>query len=129
MYAIHLTLLFAGLCALMQCFLTALVVMRRVQSGINVLDGGDAVLLRRIRAHANFAETVPMALLLMLLLELGGLAATWLWLFGLALMAGRTLHACALLSGGMVRGRLGGMVLTLSVISIEALLCLGMFLR
>lgn len=129
MQAIHLTLLFAGLCALMQCWLTALVIARRVQSGINLMDGGDAVLVRRIRAHANFAETVPMALLLMLLLELGGLAATWLWLLGLALVAGRLLHVCGLLMEGMAWSRLGGMVLTLGVLSIEAVLCIGMFLR
>jgi uncharacterized protein len=129
MQAIHLTLLFAGLCALMQCWLTALVIARRVQSGINLMDGGDVVLVRRIRAHANFAESVPMALLLMLLLELGGLAATWLWLLGAALVAGRLLHVCGLLVEGMVWSRLGGMVLTLGVLSMEAVLCIGMFLR
>jgi uncharacterized protein len=129
MPSIHLTLLFAGLCALMQCWLTALVIARRVQSGINLMDGGDAMLTRRIRAHANFAETVPMALLLMLLLELGGLAATWLWVFGLTLIAGRILHVCGLLLGGMAWGRLSGMVLTLGVLSIQAVLCIGMFLR
>jgi uncharacterized protein len=129
MPSIHLTLLFAGLCAFMQCMLTALVIARRVQSGINLMDGGDAVLTRRIRAHANFAESVPMALLLMLLLELGGLAAMWLWLFGLALITGRILHVCGLLVGGMRWGRLSGMVLTLSVLSIGAVLCIRMFLR
>jgi uncharacterized protein len=129
MQTMHLTLLFAGLCALMQCVLTALVIVRRVESGIGLMDGGDAVLVRRIRAHANFAETVPMTLLLMLLLELGGLAAIWLWLFGLTLLTGRLLHVCGLLMGGMAWGRLSGMVLTLSVLSIEAVLCIGMFLR
>jgi uncharacterized protein len=129
MQAIHLTLLFAGLCALMQCLLTALVIVRRVESGIGLMDGGDAVLMRRIRAHANFAETVPIALLLMLLLELSGLAGVWLWLFGLALLTGRMLHVCGLLIGGMAWGRLSGMALTIGVLSIEAVLCIGMFLR
>jgi uncharacterized protein len=126
---IHLTLLFTGICAVMQCVLTALVIARRVQSGIHLMDGGDAVLVRRIRAHANFAETVPMALLLMLLLELGGLAASWLWWFGAALITGRVLHVGGLLIKGMVWSRLSGMVLTLAVISFEAVLCIAMFLR
>jgi uncharacterized protein len=128
MQAVHLTLLFAGLCALMQCGLTALVVVRRVQSGINLMDGGDAVLMRRIRAHANFAENVPIALVLMLMLELGGLASQWLWMFGLALIAGRVLHVCGLLFG-MAWSRLSGMVFTLSVLSIEAVWCIALFLR
>jgi uncharacterized protein len=126
---IHLTLLFAGLCALMQCLLTALVIARRVQAGVSLMDGGDALLTRRIRAHANFVETVPMALLLMLLLELGGLAATWLWLLGIALLTGRVLHACGLLMSSMAWGRFSGMVLTLVVLSFEAVLCIAMFLR
>ncbi len=129
MPSVHLTLLFAGLCALMQCLLTALVIARRVQSGIDLMDGGDVVLSRRIRAHANFSETVPMALLLMLALELGGLPATWMWVFGLALLTGRLLHAGGLLMEGMAWSRFSGMVLTLGVLSIEALLCIGMFLR
>jgi uncharacterized protein len=129
MPSIHLTLLFAGLCALMQCWLTALVIVRRVQSGVSLMDGGDAALTRRIRAHANFAETVPMALVLMLLLEMGGLAATWLWLFGLALITGRVLHVCGLLIPGLRWCRLSGMVLTLGVLSIQAVLCIGLFLR
>jgi uncharacterized protein len=125
----HLTLLFAGICALMQCVLTGLVIARRVQSGIHLMDGGDAVLMRRIRAHANFAETVPLALLLMLLLELGGLAAAWLWWFGLALITGRMLHVGGLLIEGMAWSRLSGMVLTITVISFEAVLCIAMFVR
>jgi uncharacterized protein len=129
MPSIHLTLLFAGLCALMQCLLTALVIARRVQAGVSLMDGGDALLTRRIRAHANFVETVPMALLLMLLLELGGLAATWLWLLGIALLTGRVLHACGLLMRSMAWGRFSGMVLTLVVLSFEAVLCIAMFLR
>jgi uncharacterized protein len=129
MPALHLTFLFAGICAVMQCLLTGLVVARRVQSGIHLMDGGDAVLVRRIRAHANFTETVPLALLLMLLLELGGLGAAWLWWLGLALIAGRMLHVAGLLVKGMAWSRLSGMVLTITVISFEAVLCIAMFLR
>ncbi len=45
MHTIQLTLLFAGLCALIQCVLTALVVTRRTKTGVNLMDGGDKVLL------------------------------------------------------------------------------------
>jgi uncharacterized protein len=127
MHTIHLTLLFAGLCALLQCGLTASVILRRVQTGVRLLDGGDMPLVRRIRAHANFAETVPIALLLMALLELRGLAPFWLYCLGLALLAGRVLHAGSMLADGPPWVRLAGMVLTLGAISLSGALCIGLF--
>ena len=44
--------------------------LRRVQTGITLLHGEDEELLRRMRAHGNFIEYVPMILLLMALIEL-----------------------------------------------------------
>jgi uncharacterized protein len=129
MNAVSLTLLFAGCCALLQVALTGWVVVRRVQTGIAFQDGGDHQLMRRIRAHGNFAETVPMALLLMGLLELSGLASAWLITFGVALLLGRTMHAFSLLSGTAHWSRLAGMVLTLAVISIEGICALWMVVR
>ncbi len=125
---VHWTLLFAGACALLQCALTALVIGQRLRSKILFLDGGDALLLRRMRAHGNFSETAPMALLLMLLLELGGVASAWLVLLGTALLLGRLLHAAGLLGLGGYRVRLLGMTLTLAVLSLGGLACLGLWL-
>jgi uncharacterized membrane protein YecN with MAPEG domain len=129
MAPVHWTLLFAGACALLQCVLTALVILQRVRSKIDFMDGGDATLLRRIRAHGNFSETAPMALLLMLLLELGGVASPWLVTLGTALLLGRLLHAASLLGLGGHRARLLGMALTLAVLSLGGLGCLGLWLR
>lgn len=129
MNAVSLTLLFAGCCALLQVALTAWVIVRRVQTGIAFQDGGDHQLMRRIRAHGNFAETVPMALLLMGLLELSGLASTWIITFGALLLLGRLMHAFSLLSSTAHWSRLAGMVLTLAVISIEGVCALWMFAR
>ncbi len=129
MNAAPFTLLFAGCCALLQVALTGWVIVRRVQTGIAFLDGGDHELMRRIRAHGNFAETVPMALLLMGLLEISGLASTWLIAFGVALLLGRLLHAFSLLSSTAHWCRLAGMVLTLAVISVEGACALWMFVR
>ncbi len=113
----------------MQCALTALVVMRRLQARVSFLDGGDKPLLRRIRAHGNFTETVPMALLLMALLELSGLHAIWLISFGIALLLGRVLHASSLLTNNATWSRSGGMSLTLAVISIEGVCAIVLFAR
>jgi uncharacterized protein len=122
---VYWTLLFAGACALLQCALTALVIVQRVRTGIHFLDGGDPTLLRRIRAHGNFSETAPMALLLMLLLELSGVAWAWLVMLGTALLLGRLLHAAGLLGWGGHRARLLGMALTLAVLSLAGLGCVG----
>ena len=124
----HLPLLFAACCALFQVALTALVIARRVKTEIRFLEGGDAVLLHRIRAHGNFTETVPMALLLMALLELRGLGSAWLWAFGAALLLGRALHVHGLLSVNAKWARVAGMLATLAVISTEALAGLWMHL-
>ncbi len=123
----HLSLLFAGLCALLQTALTALVILRRVQARVSLLDGGDQTLIRRIRAHGNFAETAPMVLLLMALLEINGLATEWLWGFGSILIAGRLLHAFGLLARKARWARLVGMAMTLAVLSIEGVVCIGLF--
>ena len=53
----NITLLIAGLCGLLQFALTIYVIARRAQTGVSFLDGGDELLLRRIRAHGNFTET------------------------------------------------------------------------
>ncbi len=125
----HLTLLFAGLCAILQTALTALVIRQRTQARVSLLDGGNQELLQRIRAHGNFVETAPMALLLMALLEMNGLADGWLWGFGGLLVIGRVLHAYGLLSGRVGLPRLLGMSMTLFVISVEGAVCLWMVAR
>lgn len=129
MNIVAVTLFFAACCALMQCLLTAWVIRRRLQARVYFLDGGDDPLLRRIRAHGNFAETAPMALLLMALLELSGLGSVWLILFGVALLLGRILHATSLLTNQAKWSRSLGMVLTIGVISIEAVCGLWLVFR
>ncbi|MFM2400093.1 MAG: hypothetical protein RL341_2250 [Pseudomonadota bacterium] len=124
----HITLLFAACAALFQVALTALVIAHRAQKDIPFLDGGDTALLRRMRAHGNFTETMPIALLLLGLLELHGLGSPWLWTFGAALMLGRLVHAYGLLTPGVLWARVSGMLATLAVISIQAIACLWIFI-
>ncbi|CAM8633096.1 COG3788 Uncharacterized relative of glutathione S-transferase, MAPEG superfamily [Comamonadaceae bacterium] len=129
MITVTVTLFFAACCALMQCLLTVLVIRRRLKAGVYFLDGGDDPLLRCIRAHGNFAETAPMALLLMALLEISGLGSVWLMAFGVTLLLGRVLHATSLLTNHATWSRSLGMALTIGVISIEAVCGLWMLVR
>ena len=70
--------------------------LRRVKTGIMLLHGEDEELLKRIRAHGNFTEYVPLALFGLAGMELVG-APGWLVLAtGTALVAGRAVHYATL---------------------------------
>ena len=113
--------------AMFQLWLTALVTAHRLRTNISLLDGGDALLTQRIRAHANFTETVPMALLLMLLLELARWDSALLAGCAVLLMVGRWLHAFGILKPAARKARKArkarqvGMVCTLTSILLMAL--------
>jgi len=64
----------------------------RAKHKIPLLDGGDQELARRIRAQGNFIETVPLALILIVLMELNGASATWLHCLGITLVVCRVMH-------------------------------------
>lgn len=118
------TPLYAGLLALWFLVLSWRVVQWR-RSGIFLGDGGDPALLRVIRGHANFAEYVPLALLLMGLLEVSRYSIYVLHALGITLLVARLLHGYALsFTAKFPFGRLWGASLTFAVLGIEALLCL-----
>jgi uncharacterized membrane protein YecN with MAPEG domain len=113
----RIALLFACLHALLYLLLSLRVVLHRRSARIGVGTGGDPALTRKVRVHANFAEYVPLALLMLALLELVGSPARLLWIFGAALLLGRVLHAWGLGgSAGASAGRLWGTALTWAVL-------------
>ena len=80
------TLTIAGAAAILHIWLSLRVGRLRRPLKIGVGDGGNEVLLRRMRAHANFAENMPIFLILLGLIELaGGDRTIWLWAAGIAL--------------------------------------------
>lgn len=88
--------------------------LRRGQTNIQFSDGGDQVLLRRMRAHGNFTETVPITLLAMACAELAGAPSWALWLGGSSLFAGRIMHAAILITKGWGLPRAIGMIMMLA---------------
>ena len=58
----------------------------------------DIKLTAALRAHGNFSEYVPLALVMIGLAEIYGAQGFWLWIIGLAFVAGRYLHAFAMLT-------------------------------
>jgi uncharacterized membrane protein YecN with MAPEG domain len=123
------TPLYAGLLALWFLVLSVRVVRIR-QRGIAFGDNGDVNHARVIRAQANFAEYVPLALLMMGFLEASRFSIYVLHAFGIALLVARLCHGAALSFGWQPRfGRVTGAGLTLIVMLIEAVLCMYQGLR
>lgn len=89
----HITLIYAGLLGLLFLLLSFWVVKRRAQFRVMIGEGEAPEMLAAIRAHGNFAEYVPLTLLLMALCELAGVGSLWLHLGGVLLLLGRILHA------------------------------------
>jgi uncharacterized membrane protein YecN with MAPEG domain len=123
------TPLYAGLLTLWFLLLSAIVIRHRGK-GISLGDGGDAATQRAIRGHGNFAEYVPLALVMMAMLELGRTSLYTLHALGIALLVGRILHGYALsFTRRWQFGRTWGTVLTFIVLVVEALLCIQQAVR
>ena len=89
---ISITLLFAAIFGFLHVIFTLRVGNYRFKSKISLGDDGDRELLKRIRAHGNFTENVPTALLLILLNDLDGAEDNTLMLMGSILLIARLTH-------------------------------------
>lgn len=122
------TLLYAGLCALLVLLLAARVVRWRMTHKIGIGDGGDAELLRRVRVHGNAIEYLPLCLILLGGMELNGYPAPIIHGFGLALLLSRVAHAWGLSrSSGVSAGRFAGTLVTWTVMLAMAAFAIGGF--
>lgn len=112
---ITITLLYGGALALVFLVLSLRVIQGRSgKGGPSLGDGGDTMMLRRIRAHGNFAEYVPITLILIGFLEISGTAPWIIHSLGASLLVGRVMHGYAFgFTKNSVIGRSGGIVLTL----------------
>jgi uncharacterized membrane protein YecN with MAPEG domain len=121
------TLITTGLLALLLLFLSGYVIAGRVKFKIDLGDGGNEDMRRRVRTQANFVEYVPMALILLMQLEYGAIGPGWLpGAMGATLVVARLWHAQGLLSSSATSpGRFMGANLTALVIVIGALAVLG----
>lgn len=99
------SLAFAAGCALLNLWLA--IRCGRVRTAEKILhgDGGNPALIRRMRAHANFAEFTPIILILFVLVEWNVGASPWLWAAAGLYLVGRVLHGIGMdaVEGPMAR--------------------------
>ncbi|MCC6708672.1 MAG: MAPEG family protein [Gammaproteobacteria bacterium] len=123
----RISMITAGLLGLLLIALSAYVIAGRVKFKIDLGDGDNPAMIQRIRAQANFVEYVPLALILLMLVEYASIGPRWLTMaMGGALVAGRVLHAQGLIaSSGATAGRFIGTNLTALVIVSGSIALLG----
>ncbi len=113
----HVVFLYAALLGLLFVALSVRTLMIRKGLRISVGDNGNQVMLRASRVHANFAEYVPLSLLLLFFAETSGAPATALHLLCGALVLGRVSHAWGVSQAKEnYNFRVAGMLLTFAVL-------------
>jgi uncharacterized membrane protein YecN with MAPEG domain len=90
------TAFYAALLGLLGAALTVNVIVNRVRAKVDAGDGGVAKLAQAVRAHANFAEQAPLALILIGLAEVLGARMLVVQILGIALVLARLASAFGL---------------------------------
>jgi uncharacterized protein len=122
------TAVYVAILALLYAGLSLQVVRLRRKNRVGFGDGANVDLRSAIRAHAHFAEYVPIIVLMAALLEMFGSAALQIHLLMGALLFARLLHPFGMYakpkSLQFTIGRVGGMAITTMVMIACALLIL-----
>ncbi len=104
------TLMTAGAAAILNLWLAMRTGSVRTRAKIDVGDGGNALLIRRMRAHSNFVEYTPFILILIGLIEYTSGTSLWLWVVSAMFLLGRVGHALGM--DGLPAGRMVGTIIT-----------------
>jgi uncharacterized membrane protein YecN with MAPEG domain len=132
----HLPSITAGYLAVLALLYAALsiqVVRLRQKNRAAFSDGGSAELRSAIRAHAHFAEYVPITALMVAMLEMSGASALRIHLLMGALLLARLLHPLGMYAAPNTLqfriGRIGGMTITITLLIVCALMILSRLAR
>jgi|SRR5690348_3733856 uncharacterized membrane protein YecN with MAPEG domain len=117
----HVVFLYAALLALLFVALSIRTLLMRRRLQIAIGDAGNQGMLRAMRVHSNFAEYVPLSLLLLFFVEASGANPLFLHALGASILAGRISHAFGVSQiKEQYAFRVLGMALTLTPIIIAA---------
>ena len=126
---IPITTTYAAILALMMVALASWVILGRAQTGVSIGDDGQELLKRRTRAFGNFAEYVPMCVIIMFVIENASGQPVFLHALGITLIVGRLAHAFGIHpERPMAILRVAGAALTLLVLGGGALYALKLVL-
>ncbi len=112
----HISLFSAAAAALIALWLGMRCGKVRMSEKIIHGDGGNVLMMRRMRAQANFTEYTPFALVLIVLLDLMDVNMWALGLSALAFMVGRVLHGIGMDAEAEAKPRMIGMILTFPIL-------------
>ena len=113
------TSIYAGICGLFMAWLALQTIRLRRATKVKLGDNGNFELQSAIRAHGNFAEYMPITIILLFLLEFNGAPAISIHLIGITFLVGRWTHAQGLLKDNLNK-RVVGMKFTLNILILLA---------
>jgi uncharacterized protein len=111
---LEITLVIAAAAALINIWLAMRVGRVRTSEKVSVGDGGNELVIRRMRAHANFVEYTPFFLILLALVELAWGSNIWLWGTAILFILGRIAHGFGM--DGIGKLRMFGTMSTLLIL-------------
>jgi len=107
------TLSLAAAAAIINIWLMTRIGRMRIGEKVMHGDGGNPLLLKRMRAQANFIEHAPLFLVLVAAIELTGRGGTWLAVVGSIFMLARVAHGFGMDSDKPNVLRAGGIMITM----------------
>ncbi len=123
------TLSMAAAAALINVWLMLRCGQVRMKEKINIGTGGSDMMERRMRAQLNFAENTPWVLALIAAIELAGKGGQWLAIVGGLYMLARVAHGLGMDGGTFEKGRGVGVMVTMLVQVILAIIAVLIVLR
>lgn len=120
------TAIYAGLLALIALALAMRVGSRRGKLGVSIGDAGDPALTLNNRRHLNWVEHVPIAIILIGIIEANGAPKLWIHVLGGVLVVARIIHPVGLRSESMSHPfRFIGAMTTMLVTAVAALVAIS----
>lgn len=122
---LNITPFYAAALALLFIFLSIKTIKTRRAHKISIGDGGEKILLRASRVHANFAEYVPFTIILIGILEIQSYSLWMIHGLSIALIIARISHAYGLSQANEnFKFRIFGTATTLNIMATCAILIL-----
>jgi len=97
-FPMHITALYTALLGIMLVPISIRITVLRARTKIMFFDGGDPDLGRAIRVQGNFIEYVPLAVILLGMVEWSGAPGWAVHALGAALLVSRLVHAWGIYS-------------------------------